>query len=126
MPNHEEGAPMRYDQPDWSGYTLPDFEFDYFPAHTRVLDVGCGRGIQLRQLAQRKCCPLGIDLDAASVVACRDQDLPALIASAERIPFRAASLEGVICKVVIPYTDEARALQEIGCLLKPGGTGRFC
>jgi SAM-dependent methyltransferase len=117
---------MRCVQPDWSGYTLPDFEFEYFPPHTRVLDVGCGRGTQLRQLALRKCHALGIDLDRASVMACRDQDLSALIASAEKIPFRAHTFGGVVCKVVVPYTDEARALREISRLLGRGGTARFC
>ena len=111
---------------DWTGYTLPAFEFESFPPHTRVLDVGCGRGIQLRQLALRKCHFLGIDVDRESVMACRNQDLLALIASAERMPFRAQTLDGIVCKVVVPYTDEARALREIARVLRTSGTARVC
>lgn len=57
---------------------------------------------------------------------CRDQDLPALVASAERMPFRVESFDGIVCKVVIPYADESRVLREIGRVLRPGGTARIC
>ena len=117
---------MSHRTPEWFGYALARFEFERFAAHALVLDAGCGLGAQLLQLRIRKCRAVGIDLDRASITACREQGLPIVMASTERMPFRAQSFEGVICKVVIPYTDEARALSEIGRLLMPGGTARLC
>ncbi len=111
---------------NWSCYLLPRFEFERFPVHALVLDVGCGPGAQLRQLGIQKCRGVGIDLDRASIAACREEGLPVVLASAERMPFRACTLEGAICKVAIPYTDEARALAEISRVLRSGGTARFC
>jgi len=42
-------------------------------------------------------------------------------AAAERLPFASGSFDGLICKVVIPYTDEASAVREIARVLRPGG-----
>jgi hypothetical protein len=42
------------------------------------------------------------------------------------MPFRGQAFDGVVCKVVVPYTDEARVLVEIARLLKPAGAARVC
>jgi ubiquinone/menaquinone biosynthesis C-methylase UbiE len=42
-------------------------------------------------------------------------------AEAESIPFKSSSFDGVICKVVLPYTDERKVLEEVGRVLRPGG-----
>jgi SAM-dependent methyltransferase len=39
---------------------------------------------------------------------------------AEHLPFGDAEFDGVICKVVTPYTDERQAIREIARVLKPG------
>jgi hypothetical protein len=44
-----------------------------------------------------------------------------IIASAESLPFRSNSCHGILCKVVIPYTDERLAINEIGRVLATGG-----
>jgi SAM-dependent methyltransferase len=111
---------------NWYEFTLPHFEFECFPVHARVLDVGSGLGAQLRQLTLTKCRAVGIDVDWASVRTCREQGLAVLVASAERLPLRAQTFDGVVCKVVVPYTDEARALSEVGRILRSGGTARVC
>ncbi len=41
-------------------------------------------------------------------------------AKAEALPFRDGTLDGLVCKVVIPYTDEARAIAEVARVLRPG------
>jgi len=115
---------MRSQSSDWYDYTLHHFEFERFPVHARVLDVGCGLGTQLRQLTLRRCRAVGIDSDRAAVRTCREQGLAVVIASAERMPFVTQTLDGIVCKVVVPYTDEARALSEIGRLLRITGTAR--
>jgi len=35
-------------------------------------------------------------------------------------------MDGVVCKVVMPYTDEARVMGEMGRVLKPGGRAIVC
>jgi hypothetical protein len=42
------------------------------------------------------------------------------------MPLRTAVCDGVVCNVAIPYTDESRAMREIGRILKPGASGFFC
>src|SRR5260370_36482585 len=46
---------------------------------------------------------------------------PFVIAAAESLPFRDESCHGVLCKVVLPYTDERRAIAEIARVLAEGG-----
>ncbi len=46
---------------------------------------------------------------------------PVIMARAENLPFRSNSCQGVLSKVVIPYTDERLAIEEIGRVLAPGG-----
>src|SRR5439155_8442178 len=40
----------------------------------------------------------------------------------ERLPFLSGSFDGVICKVVLPYTNERTTIGEIGRVLRRGGT----
>jgi ubiquinone/menaquinone biosynthesis C-methylase UbiE len=53
--------------------------------------------------------------------ACRRIGHTVVIATAESLPFRSNSCPGMLCKVVIPYTDEQLAIAEIGRVLAPGG-----
>jgi hypothetical protein len=45
---------------------------------------------------------------------------------AEALPFRTGSLDGLICKVVLPYTDETHALGEFARVLAPHGIAFVC
>src|SRR5438552_8741580 len=40
----------------------------------------------------------------------------------ERLPFLSGSFDGVICKVVLPYTNERTTIGEIGRVLRLAGT----
>jgi ubiquinone/menaquinone biosynthesis C-methylase UbiE len=42
-------------------------------------------------------------------------------AAAEQLPFKDASFDVVLCRVALPYMDNARVLGEIGRVLTPGG-----
>lgn len=86
-----------------------------------VLDVGCGDGAQLTRLREAGHRGIGVELDPGAARACRRIGHTVVIASAESLPFRSNSCPGVLCKVVIPYTDERRAIAEIGRVLAPGG-----
>ena len=105
----------------WSSYQADDFTFvDYAPG-SRVLDVGFGGGHQMRHLREGGCRAYGVEYDWELTRRGRADGLAVARAKAEELPFRDGSLDGVVCKVVIPYTDEARAIAEIARVLRPNG-----
>jgi SAM-dependent methyltransferase len=113
-------------QPFWSGYILYDYNFSNFSGVSCVADVGCGRGAQLGQVVERGCPAVGVDLDGEALAVCARQGLTVVQARAEALPFRTASLSGLICKVVLPYTEETRAIGEFARVLAPQGTAFIC
>ena len=111
---------------EWNGYVLEDYSFVEFAPEMRVLDVGCGYGTQLQELGQRGCRAFGIEVDRAALADCRSRGLRVLHACAEQIPVKNASLDGLVCKGVIPFTDEPCAFREIGRVLKSEAVGYTC
>ena len=109
---------------EWRRYTIDDFDFLAFDPKSTVLDVGCGAGDQLEGLARRGVRGIGVDRDVASLADCRRRGLAAIRAVAEALPLRSGSMDGVICKVVIPYTLERAVFPEIARVLRPGGVAR--
>lgn len=107
-------------------YVSDEFDFGEFPPGALIVDIGCGTGKQLQLLELRGCAPIGIELDRNHVKRCGKERLKVIQGIAEQIALKQASCDGVICKVVIPYTNEAMSLLEIGRILKPGGIGRIC
>jgi len=94
----------------------------------RVLDVGCGYGIQLRRLHARGCEPWGLDASAALLRYCQRQPaehgaaLVLVHGVAERLPFRAASFDRVICQGSLDHFAQPRAfMSEVARILKPEG-----
>ena len=96
----------------------------------RVLDIGCGGGQQLRPfLSDGRALGVGIDASPETGVAGRQlfaRDEPhARVAfarsTAEHLPFETASFDLVICRLVLPYTDNKRALAEMARVLRPHG-----
>jgi len=110
----------------WRSYVPKDFNFTEFAPETLVLDVGCGIGLQLEELGQNGCRGIGIDVNPAFLATCQGQGLRVLQARAEQIPIKDGSLDGLICKGVIPFTDAPRVFGEIGRVLKAGAVGHFC
>jgi ubiquinone/menaquinone biosynthesis C-methylase UbiE len=93
----------------------------------RVLDVGCGTGQLLRQLAERlpHAAELtGVDAAQGMIEAANSADnrLRYLQGTAERLPFEDASFDLVISTTSFDHwTDQAAGLAECHRVLAPGG-----
>src|SRR5215204_1754444 len=109
---------------DWAGYIDQEFVFADFPAGSRVLDIGFGTGEQMRRIGARGCRSVGLEIDPGLARNGRLAGLSVCRAQAEHLPFATAGMDGVVCKVVIPYTDEEKAVSEIARVLRPGGIAR--
>jgi SAM-dependent methyltransferase len=109
---------------EWLDYIVPDFSFAEYAPGQRVLDVGFGTGDQMRRLRATGCRAFGIEYDAQLAARGRSEGLDVCRAAAEDLPFATGSLDGLLCKVVIPYTDEAKAVAEIARVLRPGALAR--
>jgi SAM-dependent methyltransferase len=107
----------------WSSYLSPPLDLTRYRPGAIVLDIGCGNGAQLTLLRGAGQRGIGVELNPAAALACQRNGHAVVIASAEKLPFRNESCPGVLCKVVIPYTDEQLAIAEIGRVLAPGGVG---
>jgi SAM-dependent methyltransferase len=98
--------------------------FSDFPPATRVLDVGCGNGAHLRDLTTQGCDVIGVERDPQAVKRLEQQGYRVVQGVAENLPFADASFDAVVCSVVVPYTDERRAVAEWARVLAPHGEVR--
>src|SRR5688572_30701119 len=89
---------------DWSQYIAQDYVFTDFPRGARVLDVGFGRGEQMRAVARAGGRAFGVEYDAALAANAGRTGLAVCQGSSEQLPFATASVDGVVCKVVILLT----------------------
>jgi len=96
----------------------------------RVLDIGCGAGQELRPfVANRGAFGVGIDKSPHIGRVGRElfgrEDPHARVAfsraTAERMPFGDGSFDLIICRLALPYMDNAAALEEMSRVLRPGG-----
>jgi SAM-dependent methyltransferase len=88
----------------------------------RLLDVGCGTGGVLAELAAEGTV-VGIDRDELALRFCRDRGLGAVVrASALQLPFGDASFDVCVMMDVLEHLDdEGVLLREVRRLLRPGG-----
>ncbi len=88
-----------------------------------MLDIGCAEGNQARELRKQGCACIGIDYDEAALVRCVQQGVPAVRGRAECLPIPDASVGGIVCKVVLPFTRKREVVKEFGRVLAPGARG---
>ncbi|MEI6668156.1 MAG: class I SAM-dependent methyltransferase [Acidobacteriota bacterium] len=88
----------------------------------RVLDVGCGEGGLMVELSRRGISVTGIEIDPSLVGRCRAMGLDVAEGRAEALPIHDGGVDAVVCSVVLPYTDERRAVAEWARVLAPGGS----
>lgn len=116
MPGTGSGQPESY----WDRYRAADWSVS-FPPGTAILDVGCGPGDQMVELAAQGYTVTGVEISAELVAHCRARGLNVQTGEAEHLPVADASVDGVLCKVVIPLTIEDQTVYEIARVLRPGG-----
>ena len=96
----------------------------------RVLDVGCGAGQELLPFV-RDGAALGVGIDVSPTAGhvgrgklaahAPEARVHFLRGSAEDLSFPDGVFDAVICRLALPYTDNARALAEASRVLRPGG-----
>lgn len=90
----------------------------------RVLDVGCGTGANLVDMAppQGAVRGVGLDLSFEALCLCRRRGLSRLvIGTAERLPFRSGAFDGISCRdVLVSVADDARTAREIARVAAAG------
>jgi SAM-dependent methyltransferase len=105
----------------WSAYLAHDFSFADFPPGSRVLDIGFGTAEQMRRATAGGCRAYGVEYHGELARGGHVNGFHVCRAKAEALPFRDGIFDGIICKVVIPYTDESAAIAEIARVLRPEG-----
>jgi SAM-dependent methyltransferase len=103
---------------DWlapmaAGYTAP-----------RILDIGCGTGMNLQVLRDLGCRrTVGLDIAPEALAYCQGRHVGPLVqADGARLPFAPSSFDIVMALDLIEHVeDDVSALLEIARLLRPGG-----
>jgi SAM-dependent methyltransferase len=101
-------------------------------AGRRVLELGCGAGVDLARFAKGGATVTGVDLAPSAIALARanfeQQALPGdfQVANGEQLPFPDASFDLVFAHGVVQYTaDPQRLVDECRRVLKPGGDAIF-
>lgn len=96
-----------------------------FPPESRILDVGCGTGVTLKQLTcVHHLSAVGIDASSRLLHQTRSMhpDLPLVRGFGEQLPFPDAFADGVLAECSLStMNDPERALDEFRRVLKTGG-----
>lgn len=128
--NLEEYAVMYRQERDYWWYVSRSELLHYFmrdviepPKDARILDLGCGTGVNLEILSQYGCA-IGADFSDAALTFCRKRALPRLMqGDGMALPVRSGSLDLVTAMDSLEHIPrDNAALAEIFRVLKPGGT----
>ncbi len=134
--SHPSGSPGFFDDLDQYHFEklhhlLRLVDFDGYRGR-RVLDVGCGAGVDLARFAKGGAVVTGVDLSSSAIALARQnfeqQGLQAdlRVADGEHLPFPDDTFDLVYAHGVVQYTPDCRRLvDECRRVLKPGGEAVF-
>lgn len=95
---------------------------------SKVLDVGCGTGIVMKELAVYFDSVSGIDISSLALSYCKKRGLRKITKSdlGEKLLYNANKFDLVTCLDVLEHVEnDGRAVKEIFRVLEPGGTVIF-
>lgn len=99
-------------------------EFPFPLRGRRVLDLGAGPGHYSAALVDAGATVIPIDLGSENMRKAARAGLAAVETDATRLPFPAASFDGVFCSNMLEHVPDARlVIDEIERVLRPGGWG---
>lgn len=115
----------RTHNPDGYHALIDDLEIDYalrFGKGLDLLEVGCGTGLILEQLASHCRSAKGVDLSPGMLEKATERGLDAILGSATELPFPDASFD-VVCsfKVLAHVPDIEKAMAEMLRVTRPRG-----
>lgn len=88
----------------------------------RILDIGCGTGLLMRELQQFGEVR-GVDVSERAVAYCKERGLNPVVGSADQLPFPDASFDVVVMLDVLEHlSDDGAGAREVVRVLKGGGT----
>ncbi|MBZ0110908.1 MAG: class I SAM-dependent methyltransferase [Thermoanaerobaculia bacterium] len=131
--NEVPGTPQYFDRVTkeryrWH-YHLPPFLDEVARHRGRVLEIGCGMGIDATELARRGVELTAIDLTEAGISLARknfarlDLEADLLQGNAEELDFATSTFDAVYSFGVLHHTSSTeQAISEVHRVLKPGGT----
>lgn len=100
-----------------------DCIFSLVDESAKVLDVGCGRGIATRQLAQRNTNVYGCDIDERMIETAQSykDKIKYFVAPAEKMPFKTEDFDAVTSFGAFHWFCDNSSVAEIKRVLKNGG-----
>jgi ubiquinone/menaquinone biosynthesis C-methylase UbiE len=104
-----------------SPVSAPQFLLGGLTRDMNVLDIGFGNGKLMVDISSLGCSVMGVEVDAELVRSCQAKGFKVSEGAAEKLPISDASIDAIVCSVVLPYTDERRAVAEWARVLKSGG-----
>src|SRR5450759_3945001 len=95
------------------------------PGARTALDIGCGGGLLVRQLAGRVERVIGVDVDAASIATARatphPQNVEFVLGDVLTLPLEPGSFDAVTAVAVLHHLDCVEGLTRMRDLVRPGG-----
>src|SRR5581483_2203837 len=114
----------------WSRRLAPLFaDFAGVGPGMNVLDVGCGPGALMAELAARGTTVSGAEPSESFAAACADRvpDADVRVAPAERLPWPDGSFDAVLSQLVLNFLSDAPAgVREMARVVHPGGVVAAC